>query len=766
MCVYKKLEILKEMKAKANDAKQKQDCRNGSQMRNQGLLYAGLTDVNALAGQIAPKLSFETMQLGKTSGIGQGATTCKQLPYTLSVNKLSPLDPNGFNEDTGSAEGTTIECFEFRSLDALTQTLPGLDEDKEPASITGKDLVLGDQGLDNDIELQECKNSVDGLEDCVPVSLTEGVGFQSEAIISCKNANNPNFNALFGGVTINKDPRCPVPEQSFLVVGGSPSDLACGGRSMTIERMVADCCGNTATMTHVLNIVQAPPSITQSPGSMDVTTTCDANIHPSEFGEPSFAGGCAAANHNIELDQADPVFDLSACTTTLQRIFKLTENGCEAQGQFFVQTITLENNYAPQFDFFPPDKTIGVFDAYGTKALGFPTAFQKCGLPVNISYSDDISEGRCFAERVIRRTFKVLDSCGHATEQVQVITISNAADSLPLGDKSLVSLYGHSKLHVDDDTKSSKSSKSCTLPSDKCGIYGAPEYTCAKSSKSDKSSKSGKSGKSNKNIDRFVNVREEFSAYQTRLARLPNKHLNQGIISTTCACTEGDISCDKRLQAQEDSSDAIYFGVAVTTASGTCNTLKATSRNEAGKVTVEKVDCPILEQSSKHSKGEKVDPCFNMILSGSNPFYNFFQITATDFHDKTISIDAPPTSIVLVNVAVLKEDIGEEINFGHKSSNGIVLAEGMVAHNLLWNIVDEIGLNLHSPEQEDWAFYGTLLNPYGKMKMKTSKNSPVEWKGQIFAYSLDAYKFEEFQCGGHFAGFASCENLIPIEEEV
>ena len=758
-CVNEKLETLKTVQIKVKDAKEKQECRDGSQMRNQGLSYAGATDIDTLAGQIAPKISFKPIQLGKTSDIAaDGGRACKALPYVLSVNTLSPQDPNGFGGVADSADGTTTQCFEFSSADELTRTLPRLEDDTDKLSSTGKLLVVGDQGSDNDTELQDCKNSVDGLENCVPVSITEGVDFKKEATISCNNVKNPNFNKLFGGVTIEEDPRCTVPGQSFMIVGGSPSDSACGARTMTIERRVQGCCGNTAVIEHVLNIEQTAPTITQQPGSMDVKTTCDANIHLSQFGQPSFDGGCAVASHVIAVDQTDPVFDESTCTTTLQRTFKLTENGCEDQGQLFEQTITLQNNYAPQFDSFPPDKAIGVFDSYGTQALGFPTAFQQCGLPVDITYSDDISKGKCFAERVLRRTFRVVDSCGHRTERVQTITISNAPDSLPLGDKSLASIYGYSKLQVYDNTKSTKSSKSstsCTVSSDKCGIYGAPDYKCAKSSKSSKNNK-----------DRFVVVREEFAPYQSRLASLPNTHLSQGVIASACACPEGDIGCDKRVQ-EKDSLDTIYFGTAVTTASGTCNAvLKAANRDKVEEVAVEEVDCPISKKSGKSSKSMKVDLCFEMTLSGSNPVYNFFEITVNDFHDKTISIDVPPTSIVLVNVVVPEEDIGEKIYLGQNSSKGIVLGEGMVAHNVLWNVLGEIDINLHSPEQDDWAFYGTLLNPYGNMKLKTSKNSPVVWKGQLFSYSVNAYKhFEEFQCGGHFAGFASCENLIPNEEE-
>jgi hypothetical protein len=507
----------------------------------------------------------------------------------------------------------------------------------------------------------------------------------------------------------------------------------------------------------LLKIEQVPTKITQVLGSMDVTATCDTNIHPSVYGEPSFNGGCRLANKKVALIQTDPSFNLETCTTTLQRTFTVSENACEEQSQNFVQIITLENNYDPQFDFFPSDKTIGVFDSYGTDAFGFPTAFQQCGLPVEIIYSDDITEGSCFAERVLRRTFRAVDSCGHFTEKVQVLTISNNANSLPLGKISLARLYGQHKLNTnlteDKNSKASKSSRACIVPSDKCGIYGAPEYKCAKSTKN---------SKSNKNTDKFADVRKKFAPYQNRLASLHEEHLSKGPIKVTCSCSEGDSSCDKREQQEESSSDLTYFGTSVTTNSGTCDILESANPDNVGKETLNEIDCPIPKMEQKRSKkSAKEESCYEKILTGSNAIYNIFEITANDFHDKTIVITVPPTSVVLVNVIVPVDVVGETIYFAHNRSKGIVLGEGVVAHNLIWNIIDEIDLSLRSRKQGDWSFQGTLLNPYGKMKLKTSKNSPVVWKGQLFAYDINAYKhFEDFQCGGHFAGFASCKNMI------
>eukprot|EP00979_Chaetoceros_neogracilis_P015927 scaffold6681_cov141-Chaetoceros_neogracile.AAC.2 len=378
-CLEEKTIILNNLKNTAINGKKKKDCRDGSKMRNQGLSYAAVTNADDLASRIAPELSFSNTQLGKASNIKKNGA-CTSLPYNLRVNTLSPTDPNGFSGGVKATPRTTSQCFDFSSAESLTQSLPRIDDDKDIAIEAAKTLVIGNQGTSNDIELQECMNSINGLEECIPISIIEGDEFQSQATISCAVAN-PNFNNLFGKVAFSKDPRCPDPTQTYKITEASPPEFVCGASSMKIERTLEDCCGNTDSYTHFLKIEQVPPIITQALGSMDVTATCDTNIHPSVYGEPSFNRGCRLANEKVEFIQTDPSFDLGTCTTTLQRTFTVSENGCEAQSQNFVQIITLENNYDPQFDFFPSDKTIGVFDSYGTDAFGFPTAFQQCGLP-------------------------------------------------------------------------------------------------------------------------------------------------------------------------------------------------------------------------------------------------------------------------------------------------------------------------------------------------------------------------------------------------
>lgn len=763
-CLQIKAKKINEMKTKAADAKLKQTCRQESQERNQGLKYINRADETSAVEGLNAKLSFEEVTLGTSSSM-QGVTTlCKPLSFNLRVNTLSPSNANGFDGSRGNTGfKNTADCFDFLNKDVLIQTLPKFNQEKEPIINDAKSVVVGSQGLHNDESLTSCKASIDGLEDCVSPRVSEGQGFQTEASMTCGDGK-PNLLSLFGQIDIEVDPRCQAsPTQGFIMTGGSPPDGACQPRKVFYDRIIKGCCGDDVKISHVLNIEPTPPTITQPVGSKDVTKTCDANIHPDVFGDPIFQTSCAYASTSMSIEQSDPEFDLATCQTTIQRTFRLVESGCNANEQLFLQTITLENDYAPEFDFFPPDTTIGVFDEYGTGALGFPTAFQVCGLTVTITYTDMISEGKCFAERILHRTFKVVDICGHMTEKTQTITITNKQTAFPFGDLSLTSLFGKNGLEAPGKVikkTSNKKPKSCLIPNDKCNINGAPEYVCRSATDS---------------------VNAQFSAYQSQLEGLPMVRMSPGVSVQACTCSSGDISCDKMKQQKEG---AIYYGTKVTTSPGTCVVEEVVNPNHVGHIGRTEVDCPrihskigrnhergleaegnkseksyknLYSKSTKETNSSKA--CYQKTLSGSNPVYNLFEISVIDFYDITFVLDVPSTSIALVNIAVPEEAFKKKIPLGRYSRGVHLHNTDLPAHNIIWNILDPTELELGKRIVKDWEFHGTILNLNGRMKLKSDKYNPVIWKGQIFAEDLKVDHHFEIQCGGHFSGFASCANM-------
>jgi hypothetical protein len=676
------------------------------------------------------KMRPTNFTIGKTSEL-VNASACKSLPYEVSVNELA-TETHGTSGSRRNASGTSSSCVDFSSKSGLSSTLSGLQQDVATAA---KDASRGSQGLDKDPSAQKCGAVAGAVCDPSQPTLTEGPDFQLMATVDCNiDFSTFNFDSVFGKANLNMDPTCKAKTPLYKILSTTDDETdGCSPVTMTIERYATDCCKQkTNTFQHILTIETLPPKFLTTAGSMDAELDCTANIHPEELGAPDYEPGCPEALQELEVSDAEPVFDSLTCRTTIERTFSVSDDGCAAKTQSFLQKITLTNDYDPEWDFFPPDTTIGVFDDYGTDAVGFPTVYQRCGAsPVRITYeyADEIAEGECFAQRILTRTFTAVDVCGHKSERSQQIIIEQAASSLPLGDKSLAQIYGRSKANV----LPREGKKPCLYPSDACNVFGAPDdYECGTADE------------------------EEFTQYQTELQSL-SPSLNKGPIETSCDCPDGDTSCDER--AIPNYLQGILYGVPLTKQAGACTIVGSMSEG-ANMGTVNTVS------SIKCSTGGFLAPsdCNKKILNGTDQVYNIFWIEASDLKEHTIEIDAPSTSVVLVKVGNGRKSKSkqklETVKVGKKTQGVILTREGMVANNILWNVEKGIELKVTPPSPGVYSWHGSLLNPLGDVNLTANKNFGIQWHGQMFADKIQTVGVD-FQCG-HFAGFASCSNTVKV----
>ena len=184
---------------------------------------------------------------------------------------------------------------------------------------------------------------------------------------------------MFGDSVLNIDRSCGTVSTaifSFQVDDKKNNNRAegCGAVEMRMNRIGRDCCGTqTPAIEHTLQVERLPPSFTTEAGSLDKMLLCDANIHPTVTGVPAFSRGCADAVQTLEASDV-VTFNADSCDKTITRTFTLRDDDCATTEQTYVQNITLEDHYLPQFDIFPDDISVRVFDSYGTDATGFPTA--------------------------------------------------------------------------------------------------------------------------------------------------------------------------------------------------------------------------------------------------------------------------------------------------------------------------------------------------------------------------------------------------------
>ena len=150
------------------------------------------------------------------------------------------------------------------------------------------------------------------------------------------------------------------------------------------------------------------------------TTSCE--LAATDIREPEFSDNC---DDNLELSYTDEV-EAGECegSWTITRTWTAMDNlGNTAS---VVQTVNVVDTTAPEFTA-PADATIACTDDAMDLALtgDVTDASDACSNEVSVAYSDAsaTSDGACFANDIIIRTWTATDACGNTTTKEQIITL-------------------------------------------------------------------------------------------------------------------------------------------------------------------------------------------------------------------------------------------------------------------------------------------------------------------------------------------------------
>ncbi|CAB9499808.1 expressed unknown protein [Seminavis robusta] len=644
------------------------------------------------------------MTLTAPSIFGLDDENC-QVPFSVTFARASP---DGRQQVT-SVQGVSSGCLEFGSVDAITSSVSTLLTDAAnrviqvlSGAMTGDLCILPDERV------------------CGEPTLTVYDQQESHTLTCLDDVTALNLQQLFGQSVFSVDTSCnsiPSPIFSFETDDrkNQMNEDGCGPLEMKVARMATDCCGeDTEPIEHTLLVERLPPRFTSTAGSLDVSLGCDVNIHPSVTGVPEYERGCIDAVQSLTVADTSS-YNTTTCATTIERTFILQDDGCELTEQTFVQKITLEDTYVPQFDLFPENVTLKVFDPYGPDLTGFPTAFQRCGAsPVEITYEDRIvstaGDSDCSEEfTIVERVFTATDLCGRYTTRSQTIRIGNVEP--PFEEKSFSFVYAGQELILDG-----VNTTSCLLNSNACGIWGAPDNQCSSASN------------------------DEFSEYQTWLSSRGGD-LAGGPRRTSCECPQGDRDC----QRQVDRNAAFVYGTQPVTGA---NDLEYCSAEET-EVATSTLPGTAVPTTGPCPHTDFGTTCSMAQLTGTDPVYNVFTLQAESLAAFTISIDAPTTSFVLINVVSSSDPVTVEIQ---PQVQGVVLRQGMDPSRVLWNFEPAVHLVsvTDPPRSSPYLFFGTLLNRLGSMRFD-AQGQRAEFVGQIFVNNLHLTQLR-FECGGHFVG--------------
>jgi hypothetical protein len=190
----------------------------------------------------------------------------------------------------------------------------------------------------------------------------------------------------------------------------------------TIKRtwVVMDQCGNSATCTQNIRVVDNTPPVITCANSIEVS--CGDSVDPSVLGQPVISDNCTPVQE-MDLLHFDNTSGLSGCggTGTLFRTWVAFDD-C-GNSTSCVQSINVVDNTGPVLSL-PDNLTISCEYRDNDDELGYATATDQC-TPVNeivISYKDnDLGLALCNSTGLRQRTWSAVDLCGNITSAIQYI---------------------------------------------------------------------------------------------------------------------------------------------------------------------------------------------------------------------------------------------------------------------------------------------------------------------------------------------------------
>jgi len=183
-----------------------------------------------------------------------------------------------------------------------------------------------------------------------------------------------------------------------------------------------DNCGNSVTGTQTITVQDTTDPVLSVPAN--VTVECDA---VPAVGEASATDNCDA-DVLVEFVNEDRVDGDCPNNYTLYRIWIATDNCGNTDTK--TQIIEVEDTTAPTFTA-PEDITIYTDEDCKYVATTDVTGnasneADNCSEGLKATFSDEIKDGNCEGEKIITRTWSLMDECGNeAADQVQTITVKD-----------------------------------------------------------------------------------------------------------------------------------------------------------------------------------------------------------------------------------------------------------------------------------------------------------------------------------------------------
>jgi hypothetical protein len=371
--------------------------------------------------------------------------------------------PAPFAEATDNCSEVTISVVEVETPGAcpqnytITRTYTATDDCGNAATatqvVTVQDTTapeFGFIGMDVTVECDEeiPAPAFEVTDNCGIVSveieedITEGDCPQEYTIVRCYIATDECGNEAIlcqtitvvdttapeiqGSITV--DVPCDALDQAYITATDNCGEveivwvdmMLSGGCANNIIRnyTVTDECGNTSTFEQIISLIdEEAPVFEETP--MDATYECDAEVPAGSVEDVVVTDNCTEVE--VEYSEVEVEGDC-AQNYTIIRTWTATDD-CDNVAEH-VQTITVQDTTAPEFEFVPADATYECDEIVPACGDESAMAFDNCG-EVIIECNEVTIDGDCPQAFTIERTFTATDECGNVATALQIITVQD-----------------------------------------------------------------------------------------------------------------------------------------------------------------------------------------------------------------------------------------------------------------------------------------------------------------------------------------------------
>ena len=187
----------------------------------------------------------------------------------------------------------------------------------------------------------------------------------------------------------------------------------CAGAASIIRTFTAtDHCGNTATTTQQVNIVdRVPPVFANVP--VPITIECDAALPTTQ---PSATDLC---DPKVSITESKTT-EAGSCSDSYRVVRLWTATDACGNTATASQVVTVRDTKAPTFVKTPSELTLSCSDVLPTELA---QATDNCDAQVSVTMQDRREDGACADSYTLIRTFTATDNCGNTATAIQRINI-------------------------------------------------------------------------------------------------------------------------------------------------------------------------------------------------------------------------------------------------------------------------------------------------------------------------------------------------------